>query len=306
MKCGAIAALVAGLCLGTETSSAQDLAPRAYLITPTGSNAVTLMYSYNDGSVFVDPSLPVEDLRITFQTQALSYYHAFGLWGRSSNVTVYLPYVLGNATGKVSGSSAEAYRSGLADGRVRFAVNLMGGPATSPAEFSAWHERFLLGASLTAVAPSGQYDPSRIMNNGANRWAFKPEIGLSKRWGHWVLDWYAGAWFFTSNQAYFPGSSVRTQQPVGCGEAHLTYYLKPRLWTSLDGNFWAGGRTTVNMLKNLDDQRNSRAGLTVSVPLTRHQSLKFSYARGAYVRIGGDYRTLSAGWQYSWLGKENR
>lgn len=50
-------------------------------------------------------------------------------------------------------------------------------------------------------------------------------------------------------------------------------------------------------------QKNSRIGITASLPLSRHQSLKLSYARGAYIRFGGDYRIYSAAWQYSWIDK---
>ena len=46
-------------------------------------------------------------------------------------------------------------------------------------------------------------------------------------------------------------------------------------------------------------------GLTGSVPLNRHQSLKFSYSFGAYISFGGDYLNVSAAWQYSWFGRPN-
>jgi hypothetical protein len=46
----------------------------------------------------------------------------------------------------------------------------------------------LLGASLKIIAPTGQYDPTKLINWGINRWAIKPEFGYSQRWGHWVLD----------------------------------------------------------------------------------------------------------------------
>lgn len=52
-------------------------------------------------------------------------------------------------------------------------------------------------------------------------------------------------------------------------------------------------------------QRNSRVGVTASVPLTKHQSLKLSYNNGAYIRYGGNYQNISFGWQYSWLGRPN-
>jgi len=31
---------------------------------------------------------------------------------------------------------------------------------------------------------------------------------------------------------------------------------------------------------------------------------EFSYAVGAYVLYGGDFRIVSVGWQYSWIGKK--
>jgi len=38
---------------------AQDLSPRAYVITPVNFNSVTFTYSFNDGNVLFDQALPV-------------------------------------------------------------------------------------------------------------------------------------------------------------------------------------------------------------------------------------------------------
>lgn len=85
---------------------------------------------------------------------------------------------------------------------------------------------------------------------------------------------------------------------------HLSYNLKPRLWASVDGNYWYGGGTTVNNVVRIGTlQANSRIGATISVPFTKHQSVKFSYSDGTLVRIGGDFQTVSIAWQYSWLGR---
>ncbi len=229
----------------------------------------------------------------------------FGLWGRSSNVTVLVPYAMG--TLKVTGENAAEpiRRSGLADGGVRFALNLRGGRAMPLREYLSWHEKTTIGVSLTMAVPSGQYDPARLINGGSNRWAFKPELGLTRRWGNWMLDCYGGSWFFTPNNNFYPGYSVRTQAAVLNGETHFGYSVKPRLWASVDGNFWTGGRSTVNGVARQDQERNSRAGATVSIPASPHQSLKISYSRGAYVTIGGNYKTISVAWQYSWLTKSD-
>ena len=293
---------VAGLVAGVAGS--QELAPRAYLVTPIGSNAVILSYSFFDGSVFTDPTVPIQNFKARYHSAVLSYYHAFNFFGRSANVTGSLPYALGNFQATVAAVENHVYRSGLADARVRFAVNLKGGPAMPLKEYINWHERTVLGASLAVVAPTGQYDAARLINPSIHRWAFKPELGFSRRLqNRWALDFYAGAWFFTPNNQYYPGGYARAQQPIAVGEVHLNYYVTPRFWASLDGNFWAGGQTTVNGISKADYQRNSRVGATVAIPLNQRQTLKFSYSRGAYISLGGDYKNVSAAWQYSWINR---
>ena len=39
--------------------SAQDLRPRAYIITPVHTNAVIVGYAFNDGSIFFGSVLPI-------------------------------------------------------------------------------------------------------------------------------------------------------------------------------------------------------------------------------------------------------
>jgi len=289
---------------------AQDLAPRAYVITPLHSNAIIQAWGFYDGSINLN-GLPISASG-TYYVPILSYYHSFGLFGHSAHVLASLPYAAGNFQGTVAGAGASLYRSGLLDSIYRFSVNLKGGPAMPVQEFVKWKQKVLLGASLRVVAPTGQYDPTKLVNWGANRWAFKPEFGYSERWGHWVLDGYMGVWFFTTNHeffshnSFFPGTNTQSQSPIGACEGHLSYDFKPRLWASLDGNFWFGGKTSLNGVQNsLTELSNSRLGGTVSVPITKHQSLKFSYSDGTYTRFGGTFQNVSAAWQYSWRGRPN-
>jgi len=289
---------------------AQDLVPRAYVITPTHSNAIVLTSSFFDGDILFEGAVPITDSSGRIYISTLSFYHALNFFGRSANVTASLPYAVGNFTGKVADAEQNAYRSGLVDTIFRFSVNLKGGPALSAPKFRAWKQKTLIGASLKLVAPTGQYDPTKLINPGGNRWVFKPELGLSRRWGHWIVDAYGGAVFFTANHDFFSrnqfsaGSNTQTQKPVGAFEGHLSYDVRPRLWASLDSNFWRGGTTSINAIENpVSLQSNSRIGATASVPVSVHQSLKFSYSRGAYVRYGGKFQNVSVGWQYSWIGK---
>ena len=306
---GVLAALL--LCW-PQMLRAQDLAPRAYLITPIHSNAVLLTYSFYDGTINFNGALPVSDAKGKYSVPTFSYYHTFNFFGRSANIVAALPYGVGAFQGTLAGAGVNLYRSGLIDSVYRLTVNLKGGPAMTPREFVKWHQKLLLGAGLKVIAPTGQYDPTKLINWGSNRWSFKPEFGYSQRWRNWVLDGYAGAWFFTTNHdfwsrnAFYPGTRSQSQSPIVAFEAHLSYDFKPRLWVSLDSNFWVGGSTSVNDIENpLTKQQNSRIGGTAGIPVSKHQSMKFAYSNGTYIHYGGNYQNVSVAWQYSWLGRPN-
>ena len=306
---GSIVLLVALLC-AARAVPAQELNPRAYLITPVGTNALNLAYSHLAGNPDLSGAAPITDAHGSVDLVALGYYRALDFLGRSANLAVAIPYA---SSADLSGTVAEAprhvTRSGFLDSSLRLAVNLIGGPALQPREFLSWRQQILLGVSLKIVAPTGQYDPTQLINLGRNRWGFKPEIGYSQRWDHWVLDGYAAVWFFTTNPEFFshnqfvPGVQTKTQSPVVAFETHLSYDVRPRLWISLDANFWSGGESSVNGVANRGTyQRNSRVGLTASIPITARNSIKLSFSDGAYVQYGGNYRAISASWQYGWVG----
>jgi hypothetical protein len=298
---------LAATCLLPALGLGQDLAPRAYGITPKGGNAITITWAAYNGGLDFNGAVPITDAKGTYYVPILSYYHAFSLFGRSANFTGSLPYAVGNFQGQLLGEAKQIYRSGLLDASFRFAVNLIGAPAMAPREFAKWKQKTLLGASVRVIAPTGQYDPGKLVNWGINRWAFKPEVGYSRRWGNWVLDGAGGAWFYTANGAYYspPNPVPQTQKPIGSLEGHISRdFGKLRSWVSLDGNYWFGGITSLNGISNPDTrQTSSRIGATASLPFTRHQSVKISFSTGTYIRFGGNYNNVSVAWQYSWIGK---
>ena len=300
--------LLFSICLAASLCHAQDLAPRAYVITPVHSNAITTTWSFYDGGVNFNGTVPISDATGTYYVSILSLYHSLDFFGRSANITASLPYGVGTFHGEVAGEGRSIYRSGLLDSTFRFSVNLIGGPAMQPKEMARWKQKRLLGVSLKVIAPTGQYSGAKLVNWGANRWGFKPELGYSERWGHWVLDGYAGAWFYTTNSASYDGpvTKPQTEAPIGSLEGHLSYDMKQRLWVSLDGNFWWGGITSLSGVENLETkQTGSRVGGTASFPISKHQSMKVSYSNGTYIRFGGNYQSISVAWQYSWAGRPN-
>ena len=298
LLCNIVALLALPLC-------AQDLAPRAYVIAPVDSNAITLTWSFFNGGLNFNGAVPITGATGTFSVPSLTYYHSLSIFRRSANVTASLPYGVGTFQGEVLQQHRSVYRSGLLDFGARVSVNLLGGPAMSAEKFAKWKQKVLLGVSLRVVAPTGQYDPTKVVNWGINRWAFKPEFGYSERWGNWLLDAYAGGWFYTTNSTSFdlPTPKPQSENPIGSLEGHLSRDFARGSWVSLDANFWWGGVTSLNGIQNLaTKQTGSRIGVTGAWRFSKHQSLKAGYSDGTYIRFGGNYQALQIAWQYSWLG----
>jgi hypothetical protein len=281
---------------------AQELVPAAYTPAPYGINLLTLATQYRTGDVTFDPSLPIEDASAWVSSSSLGYTRTFSLAGQSANIGVIVPYVVGHIEGLLAGDFEFADRTGLGDLGLRFAVNLYGAPAMNPREFQSFKPGTMIGTSLTMSAPTGEYDPSKLINIGTNRWAFKPEIGVVHVMGRWALDGYVGGSFYTDNTDFF-GGSTREQDPIFSTQVHVRYLFRSGFWGAVDGNFWIGGQSTEDGIANDDEQQNSRVGLTFSISLGRSQSLRIAVSRGAITRIGGDFESIGVSYSYSWMKK---
>jgi hypothetical protein len=286
---------------GSVSSDAQELVPAAYTPAPFGVNIVSLAVARNTGDLSFDPAGPISEANGRISLSSFGYARTFSLAGRSANIGVGMPYITGHLEGLYIGEPATADRSGVGDLRMQGTVNLYGAPAMSPQEFRSYRPRTLIGASLFISAPTGQYDSSKLINIGTNRWAFKPEVGFVRVIGRWAVDAYVGGWFFTDNSDFF-GGLRREQDPILSTQAHLRYAFSRSVWGALDGNFWWGGRTTVNGVANDDVQRNSRVGLTVVTRVGRGHTIRVAVSTGAITRIGGDFNSIGASYSYSWMG----
>ena len=170
-------------------------------------------------------------------------------------------------------------------------------PALTLDEFARTPRRTAIGASVTVAAPWGRHDSRQLVNLGYNRWAVKPEIGVSHPVGRWTIEGYVGVWTFTTNDAYYPGTLQKRQDPVLAMQGHVSYALPRRYWLAVDGTWFAGGDTRVDGRLNPDRQRNTRLGVTLSVPIVGQQSVKFVYSTGTTTRRGSDFDTFNATWQ---------
>lgn len=291
------------MCLAPLGAAAQELIPAAYTPAPVGVNLVSFAGTFNSGEITFDPTGPIDDASGDIVISTLSYARTLGLLGRSATATVILPYVVGSLEGRYLGEPASADRSGTGDLAIRLGVNLYGGRAMTPAEFASYRPKTLVGIGITATAPTGQYDPTRLINIGTNRWSVKTQFGFVQVLGKWAIDGYAGVTLFTTNTD-FAGGLDREQDPIYSTQFHLRYLFRRGLWGALDGNFWYGGQTTLNGVRGDDVQANSRVGLTLSWQVARGHNLRVAVSRGAITRIGGDFNSFGLAYARSWARRK--
>ncbi len=284
--------------------SAQDLDPRSYIRVPVKTTTLVSGFAYSYGGVVTDPTLPVNNIKAYVQTTSLGFAHSFNFFGLSSQALVALPYSWAQVSGEVGNQQRRITRSGFADIRLRFSVLFLGAPAATLAEMRKKPARkTILGASINMVAPTGQFFPDKLINLGTNRWSIRPELALSQPISkRWLFDLYTGVWFFTNNDSFYPGKSLRKQDPMGTFQGHLSYNINVQTWVAVNATFYTGGSSSIDGVYKDDRQANARIGITAVIPTGKQSSLKLAANTGAIVRLGQDFTTFSIGWQRSWFG----
>lgn len=277
------------------TGLAQELSPRIHWPAPVGTQVATIGYSYTSGDVIPDRSLPITGVDSKIHAMHFGYRKTLGFLGRTTNLIVEIPYIDGNTKGEHQeiGILQRNYQ-GAGDLGATLSINLIGAPAMTGQEFQKIRENpgSFLGASLKLVAPTGKYNPKRLINVGANRWAMKTELGyiasLNQRW---LLEMSLGAWFFADNNDFL--GVTKKQKPVVTVQGHLIHRFKPGFWMSLDVNYYEGGRSTIGKLSLNDLQRDSKIGMTLVFPFAGKHAIKLNLSKGSISDSQEDFTSFS-------------
>jgi hypothetical protein len=288
------------LVLAHPRAGAQELEARAFAPNPIGARFALASLARSQGDMLLNSSSPIEDFEIRADMLSLGLGGTFAIADRVASLGVAVPLVDGTATGRLDNVPERVDRSGAGDARLRFSLSLLPDSAQDLAAFTRAPPARTLGASLVVVVPTGEYYEDKLINLGSNRWAMRPEVGGWRRFGRWSVEGSMGVWFFQDNDEFL-GGKERSQEPMGVVQGHLSYTFSPRLWLGAGATWYAGGRTEVDGVSDRNRQDNSRAGLTLAVPVGRSQSVKLACSKGVTARFGGDLDTCSVSWQYLWF-----
>jgi hypothetical protein len=294
-----VAALALLVSVFAPAADAQELEPRAYSNLPMRLNFLATGYAHSQGGLSTDPSLPLTDAHLKVDTALVAYVRGIDFWGNSGKVDVIVPYSHLSGTALVAGLPKERDISGSSDPRFRLSVNFYGAPALTLAEYPAYKQDLVIGASVQVAPPWGQYDPSKAVNLGTNRWSIKPDIGFLKAFAPFTIDLTAGVTLFSRNDDYFGGQTLQ-QAPLYSAQMNLSHDFGRGIWAALGATFYRGGRTTLNDVAKDNALSNSRVGLTIAVPIDRYYAIKFNASSGISTRTGTNFNTAGLVLQYRW------
>jgi hypothetical protein len=292
----ALAQLVAA-----SVARAQDIEPRQWSNAPVGVNFLISGYSYTQGGLSFDPSLPVSSPHLETDSGGLGFARSLSLWGYSGKFDASVPYTWLQGSAVYRGEPVQRSVNGFGDSLYRLSVNLYGAPALPLKDFASYKQDWIVGVALQVSAPTGQYDDTRLVNIGSNRWFFKPSAGVSKAIGPWTLEATAATTFYTDNRDFF-GGNTRSQAPLYSIQGHVIRSFHHGLWAAVDATFYTGGTTTINGTYSNDLQRNWRVGATLALPVNARNSIKLYASDGVSARTGDSYQLAGIAWQFRWGG----
>ena len=285
------------------TFQAQDLEPRFLSSVPLKTNFVGLVYGYSDGDILINAQ-QIEGLNAKLNSVATFYGRSFKLFNKPAKFDVVVPYAFGKLNALVSKVDTTAYRNGLVDPTLRVSMIFIGDKALNLQEFAKREiKKFKMGASFKIKAPLGNYDETKLINLGSNRWGFQLKTAASYQPSNKIiLELHIDSWFFTENSSFNNGNTL-TQKPLLTTQLHMAYLFNPKFWVSGSIGQVALGETSINGVEQDNNQKDSRYGFTTSYKLNKMGSLKFSITNGLYTGSGANFTTALLGYSFVWYDK---
>ncbi|MCF6356928.1 MAG: transporter [Draconibacterium sp.] len=215
-----------------------------------------------------------------------------------------VPYSFGNFEGRVSGTDSSTTRTGFGDPLIRVSIILIGAKPLTMSEFATNKpQKFKLGVNSRVKLPIGQYDKTKFINLGSNRWALKLGVAgsysIQKRV---VIEAQVNTWFFAKNDEFFNGNTIE-QKPLLSGQIHGTWIFKPGVWAAVSFGRSAFGETIINGVEKEDLKNSSRFGAAFAYRVSKHSSLKVAVTSGLSTRYGADFTSILVAYQFMWFDK---
>lgn len=290
------------------TEAMAQVPGRFYLKSLDGANGIPVIVNSMSGNTNpFDMSHNVTPGASFDATMAMvGYAHTFALFDRSAMAAVILP--MGRISGDVvvGGKTVNQQASGFGDPMLEFDINLIGPRSQKNIPDAMRYEPgFSLDLLTDLALPIGEYDNTKQLNIGQNRWYGRIGMPVTVQLGPWIpsqrttLEFLPAVWLFGDNTDYV-GTTMKTD-PMYQLDAHLTRDFTEHAWGSLDASWYSGGQATINGVKG-SKLNNLGVGLTLGYTVNDNLNLTVGYKSTVNDNAAGDLSmdsfmvTLVYGW----------
>ena len=228
--------LLAAALLAPSSAMAIDIIPRDYVPAPSGTNLSGLYYVYGQygqlnlagiGTIKNGTGL---DSNVGILRQIR--YGDFG--GRAWALQLIVPF--GGIDGQIAGNRLSG-SGGVGDILISAGVSFLPHPEPT----------YNIGIVLYTSLPTGDYQPGRTLNLGANRFSLDTQIGYTQAVGDkFWFDAAIDGIFYTTNNDPGPGHRSLTQRPAGQLQLWFSYVPDPLSLLSLGYAAQTGGMQEID------------------------------------------------------------
>ena len=258
--------------------------PRFYWKSLSGTNAVPVIYQTMSGNVNpLDPAqIAGPDVVFDANLTIAGFAKLLPVFDRAAMLAVLVPMGRVTRTTTVGLVTTTETAGGYGDPLIEFDINLIGpDPIMNIPDMIRYEPGFSLDLLIDLGLPLGEYDASKSVNIGQNRFYTRIATPIVWQMGRWVPGWRTTLEFLPNVYIYgdndeFLGTGTLETDPMYGLEAHLTTDFTEHFWGSLDLVNINGGKSTINGLVG-SSVDSTTLGYTLGYQVNDNMQLTFGY-----------------------------
>jgi hypothetical protein len=256
---------------------------RFYWKSLAGGNAVPLIYGSMSGNTnpFDSSQTVMPGGQLDATLTLAGYAKLIPVGDRAAMAAIILP--MGRVAGEVTvaGATFQEATNGFGDPMIEFNINVLGPRVQrNIPDILRYEPGFSVDLLADLALPIGEYDDTKALNLGQNRWYGRLGAPIVWQLGPWVpgrrttLEFLPAMWLFGTNDN-FVGHTLKTD-PMFQLDAHLTRDLTQYFWGALDGAWYKGGGSSIDG-QSAGDLNNFGMGFTLGYQINDNLQATFGY-----------------------------
>ncbi len=238
--------------------------PRDAICAPDGTSLFLVYYRHYSGDeVYANGNKVSDNTDYAFDMGIFRYAHFVGLGDWTWSYDVLQP------VGDMDFGTTNT--NGLGDTTLATHIN-------TPYLFQTDGMKYMMSAGFIMSAPTGEYESSKAVNLGANRWTYKAEFTpVVVQAGKFTLEFTGDVKFFTDNDEFGAAYANLETDPLFCVQTHVSYSLTDSFWVGLSHYYYTGGENEVSGVSQNDETKTQALRVSFSFNVAPNVIMMLQY-----------------------------